>query len=67
MGAKPQQPMDWDRALLELDGAIQVLDLAEKGSNIPPAKVVFDLVGILLATIRVCLLLFSGDLLQVHT
>ena len=55
--------MDLDRALLELDGAIQVLDLAEKGSNIPPAKVVFDLVGILLATIRVCLLLFSGDLL----
>jgi len=67
MDAKPRPPMNWDRALLALDGAIQVLDLAERGSNILPAKAVFVPVVILLATIRVRLLFFGGDLLQVHT
>lgn len=67
MDTEPQRPKDWDCALVALDGAIQVLDLAEEDSNIPPAKAVFGSVGVLLVTIKVRLLLFSGDLLQVHT
>ena len=66
-GPESQRPKDWDCALLALDGAIQVLDLAEKDSDIPPAKAVFGSVGILLATIRVRLLLFGGDFLWVYT
>jgi len=64
MDAEPQRPKDWDCALLALDGAIQVFDLAEKGSDIPPA--IEGHVGMLVATIRVFLLLFSDDLLQVY-
>ena len=59
--------MDWDRALIALDGVIIVMDLTEKDSTIPPAKAVFGTVGIILSTIRVCSLLFSDDFLQVHT
>ena len=29
MDPEPQQPMDWDSALVALDGAIVVVDLAE--------------------------------------
>lgn len=50
-----------------LDGAIVVMDLAQKGSSIPPAKDVFATIGIILVTIKVSLLFFSDNLLQVNT
>ena len=62
MGAKPQRPKDQEDAISVLDAAIEALSFTEK-SSIPPAKVVFGSVSILLTTIRVCLLLFSDDLL----
>ena len=61
MDPAPQRPIDWDLALIALDGAIVVMDLAEKGSNIPPAKAIFGTVGIILATIKVRLLLFNDN------
>ena len=50
----------------DLNAAIEALDFA-KTSSIPPAKAVFGSVTTLLTTIRVFLLLFRNDLLQVHT
>ena len=50
----------------DLKAAIQALDLA-KTSSILPANAVFSSVTILLTMIRVYLLLFHNDLLQVHT
>jgi hypothetical protein len=62
MKADSQRPKDPEA---DLDTAIQALDLA-KTSSIPPAKVVFGSVVILLTTIRVCLLLSRNGLFQVH-
>ena len=62
MNPELQQQMDRDRALVALDGAIVTVDLAEKDSTIPPAKIVFGTVGILLVTIKVCFLPFGDNL-----
>jgi hypothetical protein len=62
MKVDSQQPKEREA---DLDAAIQSLDLA-KTSSIPLTKAVFGSVTILLTTIRVCLLLFRNDLLQVH-
>jgi len=50
----------------DLNAAIKALELA-KISSILPAKAVLGSVTILLTTIRVCLLFFRNDFLQVHT
>ena len=49
----------------DLNAAIEALNLV-KTSSILPAKAVLGSVTILLITIRVCLLLFHDDFLQVH-
>jgi hypothetical protein len=67
IGAKPQRPNDRDGAISALNVAIDALHLAEKSSRITPIKAAFASVDTLLATIRVCLLLFYNDLLEVHT
>jgi len=56
-----------ESAISTLNAAIEALNLAEKNSNIPPAKAVFGSVIVLLTLIRVCFLHFCYDLLQVHT
>ena len=66
MDAKPQQPKEQEGAIAALNAAIDTLNLT-KISNVPPAKAVSDSVNILLTRIRVCLLLFNDDLLQVYT
>ena len=56
MDAKPQQPKVQEGAIAALNAAIDALNLT-KISSVPSAKVVFGLVGLLLAMIRVCSLL----------
>ena len=62
-----QQPEDRQSTISALNAAIAALDLAGKSSTITPAKAIFGSVSILLATIRVCFLLSSNDLLQIDT
>jgi hypothetical protein len=64
--AKPQRPKDRDGAISALNVAIDALHLAEKSSKITPIKTVL-LRSTFFSTIRVRLLLFYNDLLQVHT
>jgi len=66
MDAKPQRPNDREGAIAALNAAIDALNLA-KVSSVPSAKAVFGAVSRLLATIRVCSLLFSDGLLQIDT
>jgi hypothetical protein len=49
-----------------LNVAIEAMNLAKEVSSMTPAKPVFGSVSALLTMIRVCFLLFSGDLFQVH-
>ena len=56
MDAKPQRLKGQEDAISTLKAAIDASNLAEKTSNITPAKAVFGPVSTLLATIRVCFL-----------
>jgi len=67
MDAKHQRPKERKDAVSSLNAAIEILDLAERTSNITPAKAVLGSVGALLVLIRVCFLLSCNDLPQVHT
>ena len=62
-----QRPKDRRSTISALNAAITALDLAEKPSTITPAKVIFGSVSTLLATIKVCFLLSSNDLLRIDT
>ena len=62
-----QPPKDRQSTISALNAAIGALDLAENTSTITPAKAIFGTVGVLLAMIRVCFLLSSNNLLQIHT
>ena len=62
MDAKLQRPTRRDNVLLLLNGAIRAVDIAKGFASITPAQVVFDIVGVILTTIRVNLLFFVGRL-----
>lgn len=66
MEAKSQRPNERE-AIPALNAAIEAVNLAEKTPDITPAKAVFGSVTILLTMIRVCLLLFYNDSLQIYT
>jgi len=67
MEAESKQPKGQGAIISPLNAAIEAMDLAEKISTITPAKTVFGSVSTLLTSIRVCFLLFCGDLLRVYT
>jgi len=58
MDAKSQRPKGRDNALLALNGAIGAVNLAKGFSSITPAQAVFDIVSVILTTIRVSLPFF---------
>ena len=59
MEAKLKRPKGRDNALSALDGAIGAVNLAKGlSSSIAPAQAVFDIVGVILTTVRVSPLLF---------
>ena len=62
MDTKLQRPTGRDNALLLLNGAIAAVDIAKGFASITPAQVVFDIVSVILTTIRVSLLFFVGHL-----
>ena len=62
-----QPPKDRQSTISALNAATGALDLAEETSTVTPAKAIFGTVSALLATIRVCFLLSSNDLLQTNT
>ena len=62
-----QPPKDRQSTISALNAAIAALDLAENASTITPVKAIFGTISALLATIRVCLLFSSNDLLQIDT
>ena len=63
-----QRPDGREGIISTLDTVIVAVNLAERNSNIPPAKAGFcESVSALLATNRVCLLLSCNDRSQVHT
>ena len=66
MEAESQRSQGREGTILVLNAAIEALNVA-RISSIPPVKAVFDSVVVLLTLIRVCFLLFSNDLPQVHT
>ena len=66
MDAESRRPKEREDAIQTLNAAIEALNLA-KISSITPTKAVFGSVIVLLTLIKVCLLLFCSDLLQVHT
>ena len=54
MDARPQQPEEWNGAISLLNLSIEFLDLAKDvASIIPPARIVFGAVSILLVMIKV--------------
>ena len=53
MDATPQQPKGRDGVISSLNLTIEVVNLAKEVASIPPAKIVFGAVSILLAMIRV--------------
>jgi hypothetical protein len=55
-----------DGALVTLNAAIDILNLAKDACGIPPAQAAFGAVSILLTMIRVSSLQFCGDGLLVH-
>ena len=67
MEAESKQPKGREETISPLNAAIEAMDLAEKISTITPAKTVFGSVSTLLMSIRVCFLLFCGDLHRVYT
>jgi len=66
METELRQPTGREGNISALDAAIKSLKLTENTSSIAPAKTVFGSVNTLLTTIRVRLLSFCNDLLQVH-
>jgi len=66
MEAESQRPNEREGATSTLNAAIETLNPV-KTSCFPPAMAIFGSVILLLALIRVCFLLSSDDLLQVHT
>jgi len=68
MKAASHQPEGQEGAIDPLIAAIsETTNLAEKAECIPPAKIIFGSVTVLLTLITVCFLLLCHDLLQVHT
>jgi len=67
MKVESQKPKGREDVIEELNATIETTTLAEKVSSIPPAKIAFGSVVILLTLIRVCFPFFCQDLLQVHT
>jgi len=67
MKTESQKPKGREDVIEELNATIETTTLAEKVSTIPPAKIVFGSVVILLTLIRVSFSFFCQDLLQVHT
>ena len=67
MDADSQRTKGRDTVLSALNIAIEALNLAKDISTIAPAQAVFGSVSILLTMIRVRLLSFSDDTLQVYT
>jgi hypothetical protein len=67
METESRQPKGREGAVSELNAAVEAMNLAKTASTITPIKAVFGSVSALLTLIRVCLLLFYNDLLQVHT
>ena len=61
MATNSQRPKGRENNVSLLNAAIDAMDLAEKISSITPAKAVFATVGVLLAMIKVCFLLFSDE------
>jgi len=66
MATESQRPKGRESAVSLLNAAIDAMDLAEKISSITPAKVVFATVGVLLAMIKVCFLLFRDEMFRAH-
>ena len=62
-----QEPKERNGVLSSLDAAIDILNLAKELSSVTPAKAVFGSVSVLLTMIKVCSLLFCGDIFQVYT
>jgi len=67
MEAKSQRPKDREGVISLLNATIEALNLAKEISSITPAKAAFGSVSVLLTMVKVRLLLFCNDLLQVHT
>ena len=60
MDAKSQRPKGRDNAISLLNAAIGAVDIAKGFASITPAQAAFDIVGVILTTIRVSLLFFVG-------
>jgi len=67
MEAKSQRPKDREGVISALNVAIEATSLAERVTSFTPAKAAFGTVSVLLTMVKVRLLLFCNDLLQVHT
>lgn len=67
MEAEFKQHKGREAAISTLNGAVEVMNLAEKTSTITPAKTIFGSASILLTLIVVCFLLSCNDLLQIYT
>jgi len=63
MKFEPKRPKGRETTISALNGAVEAVDLARKGSRIYSAEVVFRSVGTLLTLIRVRFLLFYNNLL----
>ena len=66
MKTESQGPKGREGTISVLKAAIEAANLAEKTSNIAPAKAAFGSVSTLLTVIRVCFLPLRSDLLQIH-
>ena len=67
MDANYQQQNRRENALSLLNVAIEAVNLAKEVTSATPAKAVFGSVGAILSMIRVCPLLFFGDISKIHT
>lgn len=66
MKTDSQRPKGREGTISVLKAAIEAANLAEKTSNIAPAKAAFGSVSTLLTVIRVCPLPLRSDMLQIH-
>jgi len=67
MEARSQRPKDREGVISLLNVTIEAMNLAKEISSITPAKAAFGSVSALLTMVKVSLLLFCDDLLQIHT
>ena len=67
MDANSQQQNRRENALSLLNVATEAVNLAKEVTSATPAKAVFGSVGAILSMIRVCSLLFFGDISGIHT